>query len=72
MLGAVEQSGNRAGCVAASFMNGPANAEALADSVALVYPYRSADKTRAGKLMGELSPTDMAGLESALRQYLGL
>ena len=42
------------------------------NSVALVYQYRSADKTRAGKYLGELSPTDMARLESALRQYLGL
>ena len=41
-------------------------------SVALVYQYRTAEKTRAGKYMGELSPTDLARLESALRQYLGL
>jgi mRNA-degrading endonuclease toxin of MazEF toxin-antitoxin module len=41
-------------------------------SVALVYQYRAADKTRAGKYVGELSPNDMAQLESAVRQYLGL
>jgi len=41
-------------------------------SVALVYQYRSADKTRAGKYLGELSPTDMTRLEGAVRQYLGL
>jgi mRNA-degrading endonuclease toxin of MazEF toxin-antitoxin module len=40
--------------------------------VALVYQYRAADKTRAIKYMGDLSPADMARLESALRQYLGL
>ena len=42
------------------------------NTVALVYQYRTADKTRAIKYMGELSPADMARLESALRQYLGL
>ena len=41
-------------------------------SVALVYQYRTADKTRAGKYVGEISPPDMARLEGALRQYLGL
>ena len=41
-------------------------------SVALVYQYRSADKTRASQSVGELSPTDMARLEGAVRQYLGL
>lgn len=41
-------------------------------SVALVYQYRTADKTRAGKYVGEISATDMARLEGALRQYLGL
>ena len=41
-------------------------------SVALVYQYRTADKTRAGKYVGEISVTDMARLEGALRQYLGL
>ena len=41
-------------------------------SVALVYQYRAADKTRAGRYIGELSPNDMARLESAVRQYLGL
>jgi mRNA-degrading endonuclease toxin of MazEF toxin-antitoxin module len=42
------------------------------NSVALVYQYRAAVKTRAIKYMGDLSPADMARLESALRQYLGL
>jgi mRNA-degrading endonuclease toxin of MazEF toxin-antitoxin module len=41
-------------------------------SVALVYRYRTADKTRAGKYVGEISAPDMARLEGALRQYLGL
>jgi mRNA interferase MazF len=41
-------------------------------SVALVYQYRTADKTRAGKYLGEISLTDMTRLEGALRQYLGL
>ena len=41
-------------------------------SVALVYQYRTADKTRAGKYVGEISAPDMARLEGALRQYLGL
>jgi mRNA-degrading endonuclease toxin of MazEF toxin-antitoxin module len=42
------------------------------NSVALVYQYRTADKTRASKYMGELSIEDMIQLEAALRQYLGL
>lgn len=41
-------------------------------SVALVYQYRAADKTRAGKCVGEISPADMARLEASMRQYLGL
>jgi mRNA-degrading endonuclease toxin of MazEF toxin-antitoxin module len=41
-------------------------------AVALVYQYRSVDKTRAGKHAGELSVADMARLENAVRQYLGL
>jgi mRNA interferase MazF len=41
-------------------------------SVALVYQYRTADKTRAVKYMGEISAQDMTRLEAALRQYLGL
>lgn len=41
-------------------------------SVALVYQYRAADKTRAGKYVGELSPADLGRLEAAMRQYLGL
>ncbi len=42
------------------------------DSVALVYQYRAADKTRAVKHVGDVSPADMARLEAAVRQYLGL
>jgi mRNA-degrading endonuclease toxin of MazEF toxin-antitoxin module len=36
------------------------------------HQYRTADKTRAGKYLGEISLTDMSRLEGALRQYLGL
>jgi hypothetical protein len=43
----------------------------LETSAALVYQYRSADKTRAGQYVGELSTTDLTRLEGAVRQYLG-
>ena len=41
-------------------------------SVALIYQYRSVDKTRAGKFITELAADDLARVESAIRVYLGL
>ena len=43
-----------------------------ANSVALSHQVRTIDKSRLGKLMGELTPSDMASVEAGVRQYLGL
>lgn len=42
------------------------------DSVALCHQGRAIDKSRIGKFMGDLAPTDVAAVEAAVRQYLGL
>jgi mRNA interferase MazF len=42
------------------------------NSVALCHQLRTIDKTRIGKSVGELSPGDMANVESAVRQVYGL
>jgi len=41
-------------------------------SVALCHQLRTIDKLRVGKYVGELSPADMAAVESAVRQVYGL
>jgi mRNA interferase MazF len=41
-------------------------------SVALCHQGRTIDKSRLGKLMGEISAADISNIEAAVRQYLGL
>jgi mRNA interferase MazF len=43
-----------------------------AQSVALCHQLRTIDKTRIGKRVGELSPTDMMAIENGLRHLYGL
>jgi mRNA interferase MazF len=43
-----------------------------AASVALCHQLRTIDKIRVGKYVGDLSPADMAAVESAVRQVYGL
>jgi mRNA interferase MazF len=43
-----------------------------ANSVALCHQLLTADKSRIGKYMGELSATDMASIEYGIRQLYGL
>jgi len=43
-----------------------------ADSIALCHQLLTADKSRIGKYMGELSSADMAAIENGVRQLYGL
>lgn len=43
-----------------------------ASSVALCHQVRTIDKARMGRLVGDLSPTDMTAVENAVRQVYGL
>lgn len=40
--------------------------------MAVCHPVRTLDKTRMGKLVGEISAADMAAIEHAVRQVYGL
>ena len=42
------------------------------DSVALCHQLRTIDKQRMGKYLGEMSATDLAAVEAAVRQIYGL
>ena len=43
-----------------------------ASSVALCFQLRTIDKSRIGKYMGELSPTDLARVDACVKQVYGL
>jgi mRNA interferase MazF len=42
------------------------------NSVALIHQFRTIDKARVGKAMGELSSEDMQAIEDGMRQVYGL
>jgi mRNA interferase MazF len=42
------------------------------DSVALCHQFRTIDKSRVGKYLGELSQIDLTNIEHAMRQVYGL
>jgi mRNA interferase MazF len=42
------------------------------DSVALCHQFRTIDKSRIGKYLGDMSPKDMAAIEDGIRQIYGL